>query len=166
MTTLLRTICASPLGTLTLFSDDDGICRLDFDCRMDIDRLNPWGDDVSWRAGDPFGARTALRAYFKGQTAAVNDIPLSLSGTEFQLDVWDALCDIPCGETRSYGEIAAAVGRPAAVRAVGMANNANPVGIIVPCHRVIGSNGSLTGYGGGLDKKAWLLAHEGAIVEA
>ncbi len=166
MTTLLRTTCSSPLGTLTLVSDNDGICRLDFACRMDIDRLNPWDEEVNWRTGDPFNARAALRDYFKGQTDAVNDIPLSLSGTEFQLDVWDALCDIPCGETRSYGDIAAAVGRPAAVRAVGMANNANPVGIIVPCHRVIGSNGSLTGYGGGLDKKAWLLAHEGAIVEA
>ena len=84
-------------------------------------------------------------------------------GTPFQRAVWRALREIPCGETRSYGEIARRIGRPKAVRAVGLANGANPIGIVVPCHRVIGSNGTLTGYGGGIERKRWLLAHEGKV---
>jgi methylated-DNA-[protein]-cysteine S-methyltransferase len=83
-------------------------------------------------------------------------------GTEFQRAVWTALCTIPAGQTLTYKGLAARIGKPAAIRAVGLANGANPVGIVVPCHRVIGSDGSLTGYGGGVDRKRWLLAHEGA----
>jgi O-6-methylguanine DNA methyltransferase len=101
-----------------------------------------------------------LRRYFAGEKIAFS-CPLDLRGTPFQISVWQALRDIPYGETRSYAEIAQTTGRPAAVRAVGAANGANPIAIIVPCHRVIGSNGTLTGYGGGLPTKSWLLSLEG-----
>lgn len=97
-----------------------------------------------------------LDEYFAGERKAF-DLPLCGKGTEFQKKVWAALCEIPYGETRTYGEIAAAVGNPKAARAVGMANNRNPISVIVPCHRVIGSGGKLVGYGGGLDKKKFLL---------
>jgi methylated-DNA-[protein]-cysteine S-methyltransferase len=85
-----------------------------------------------------------------------------MEGTDFQRAVWKALCTVPCGQTLSYGALARRIGRPKAVRAVGLANGANPIGIVVPCHRVIGADGTLTGYGGGLDRKRWLLAHERA----
>ena len=101
-----------------------------------------------------------LRAFFDGDINAIDDIPVETGGTPFQRDVWTALRQIPAGETWSYARLAHHVGRPAAVRAVGAANGANPIGVVVPCHRVIGADGSLTGYGGGMDRKAWLLAHE------
>jgi methylated-DNA-[protein]-cysteine S-methyltransferase len=110
---------------------------------------------------NPAGLTAALAAYFAGELTAIDGLPVAdVEGTEFQHSVWRALREIPCGETRSYGDIARRIGKPAAVRAVGLANNANPIGIVVPCHRVIGADGSLTGYGGGLDRKRWLLAHE------
>lgn len=108
------------------------------------------------------GFTDALRAYFAGDLHVIDDLPVAEQGTPFQRSVWSALRRIPCGETISYGELARRIGKPAAVRAVGLANGANPVGIVVPCHRVIGSSGDLTGYGGGLPRKRWLLAHEGA----
>ncbi|WP_110649793.1 methylated-DNA--[protein]-cysteine S-methyltransferase [Salinicola peritrichatus] len=101
-----------------------------------------------------------LHAYFQGCLSAF-DLPLAPRGTAFQCSVWQALREIPYGETRSYRELAAAIGRPQAVRAVGAANGRNPIAIIVPCHRVIGANGKLTGYAGGLPRKQWLLGHEG-----
>lgn len=100
-----------------------------------------------------------LKEYFKGQRN-VFDLPLQMKGTQFQQEVWQALQEIPYGETRTYSDIAVAIGRPKATRAVGMANHCNPLAIIVPCHRVIGKNGSLTGYAGGLEKKQALLALE------
>lgn len=103
-------------------------------------------------------AVVALHRYFDGETAF--DLPLAAEGTPFQRAVWDALVEIPAGETRSYADIARAIGRPSAVRAVGAANGRNPISIVVPCHRVIGSDASLTGYAGGVPQKAWLLAHE------
>jgi methylated-DNA-[protein]-cysteine S-methyltransferase len=109
---------------------------------------------------NPNGLTAALRAYFAGDVRAIDGLPVDLRGTAFQTSVWRALLDIPCGETTSYGELARRIGRPSAVRAVGLANGANPVGIVVPCHRVIGASGNLTGYGGGLPRKRWLLAHE------
>lgn len=117
-------------------------------------------------ADNPGGLTAALRAYFAGTLDAIRDLPVVFHGTEFQRAVWSALRTIPCGETLSYGALARRIGRPSAVRAVGLANGANPVGIVVPCHRVIGSNGTLTGYGGGLSRKRWLLAHEGALPES
>jgi len=112
------------------------------------------------RASNPGGFTAALRAYFNGDLAAIDDLPTEAPGTEFQRAVWRGLRGIPTGETISYGELARRIGKPAAVRAVGLANGANPVGIVVPCHRVIGANGTLTGYGGGLERKRWLLNHE------
>ena len=110
--------------------------------------------------------RDALDAYFEGDLEALSQIEWETNGSVFQRQVWHALFDIPAGRTMSYAALAAHIGRPAAVRAVGLANGANPVGIVVPCHRVIGANGKLTGYGGGIARKAWLLEHEGAFPQA
>jgi methylated-DNA-[protein]-cysteine S-methyltransferase len=103
---------------------------------------------------------SALAAYFDGDLHAVDSLPVGTQGTAFQTSVWRALRDIPPGRTISYGELARRVDKPAAVRAVGLANGANPIGVVIPCHRVIGADGSLTGYGGGLERKRWLLEHE------
>ena len=102
----------------------------------------------------------ALRRYFGGELSAIDEVVTHTEGTEFQRSVWDALRRIPAGETLSYSGLAAKIGRPAAVRAVGMANGSNPIPVVVPCHRVIGANASLTGFGGGLERKKWLLEHE------
>ena len=116
----------------------------------------PW----PWRGRPPSpGAREALLAYFAGERRDF-DLPLAPAGTDFQRAVWDALRAVPYGQTRTYGEIATAVGRPKAVRAVGQANHVNPLPIFIPCHRVVGKNGALTGYAGGLDLKRALLALE------
>jgi methylated-DNA-[protein]-cysteine S-methyltransferase len=108
------------------------------------------------------GIRAALERYFAGDLFALDGLPVATNGTAFQQTVWRALRAIPAGTTLSYGALAIRIGKPQAMRAVGLANGANPVGIVVPCHRVIGANGTLTGYGGGLPRKRWLLAHEGA----
>ena len=108
----------------------------------------------------PSMARRATEAYFEGHLAAIDELQVTTAGTPFQRAVWAALRTIPAGDTTTYGCLAIKLGRPKAMRAVGMANGANPVGVIVPCHRVIGANGSLTGYGGGVDRKRWLLRHE------
>lgn len=103
---------------------------------------------------------TAIHDYFKGHLQSLSDIPTETSGSDFQRRVWRALMKISAGTTQTYGELAKALGKPSASRAVGLANGANPIAIIVPCHRVIGANGKLTGYGGGLERKRWLLEHE------
>jgi methylated-DNA-[protein]-cysteine S-methyltransferase len=150
----------TPIGTLALVADDTGrLHALGFTeghARMERQLRDP----ALGRASDPGGLSTALRAYFAGELEALDDLPIAPKGTEFQLSVWRALREIPCGETRSYREIAHRIGNPAAVRAVGLANGKNPIGVVVPCHRVIGSTGKLVGYGGGLERKRWLLAHE------
>ncbi len=107
--------------------------------------------------------RQNINRYFDGDFNALDTLETKTNGTEFQQEVWAALRTIPVGKTASYAELSCMVGRPKAVRAVGLANGANPIGIVVPCHRVIGANGTLTGYGGGLDRKEWLLRHEGAL---
>ena len=109
---------------------------------------------------DPNKLTKAISRYFGGELTAIDNLPVHTAGTPFQRDVWQALRKIPCGTTVSYSKLAEQIGRPAAVRAVGLANGSNPVGVVVPCHRVIGSNGSLTGYGGGIERKRWLLQHE------
>jgi methylated-DNA-[protein]-cysteine S-methyltransferase len=111
-------------------------------------------------ARNPHDLSAAISNYFAGDLGVIDRLPVQTGGTEFQKEVWHALREIPCGTTTSYGELARRIGRPAAVRAVGLANGANPVAVVVPCHRVIGSNGSLTGYGGGIERKRWLLDHE------
>ena len=111
-------------------------------------------------AQNPHGLTDAIGRYFAGELRVIDTLPVQMVGTSFQRDVWQALRTIPCGSTISYGALAQQIGRPSAVRAVGLANGSNPIPIVVPCHRVIGSNGSLTGYGGGLQRKRWLLEHE------
>jgi methylated-DNA-[protein]-cysteine S-methyltransferase len=154
--TVCRTV-PSPVGPLVLAGIDGILTSL----RMTDQTHPPEGRD-SWRA-DPTAfpqAIAQLDAYFAGELTQF-DIAIQLGGTEFQQRVWNALVEIPYGETISYGELAARVGRPGAARAVGLANGHNPIAIVVPCHRVIGANGSLTGYGGGLERKQSLLALEG-----
>lgn len=154
----------SPLGEILLVSDDQGALRAldfhDFEPRMHkLLRRYQGGDElVPGRA--PAAIRQALADYFDGAPEALEGIVVASGGTEFQRLVWRALREIPLGATTSYGELAAAIGRPGASRAVGLANGANPVSIVVPCHRVIGADGRLTGYGGGLPRKRWLIEHE------
>ncbi|MGD0314004.1 MAG: methylated-DNA--[protein]-cysteine S-methyltransferase [Acidimicrobiales bacterium] len=146
----------SPVGPITLAGHGGTITNL----RM-VDQTHPPPDQAEWRS-EPSAFPDAveqLHAYFDGDLTEF-DLALDLQGTLFQRQVWNALIEIPYGETQSYGEIAQRVGKPGAARAVGMANGHNPIGIIVPCHRVIGADGSLTGYGGGLDRKRILLQLE------
>ena len=157
---------ASPVGEVLLVVDAGGAVRaLDFHDYEDrlrrLLRLH-YGAVVLTEGRAPEAVRRAVEAYFAGDLAAFDAIRVETGGTAFQRAVWRALRDIPAGETRTYGQLAQAVGSPKAVRAVGLANGANPVGVIVPCHRVIGANGTLTGYAGGLERKRWLLAHEAA----
>lgn len=153
----------SPIGPLTAAERGGRVCLLHFGADgPEIDRRFE-----RWYPGEPrarqrvSAAVPALRRYFDGQLDALDTIPVELNGTEFQKKVWQALRRIPCGTATSYAELARRIGSASAVRAVGAANGANPVAVIVPCHRVIGSDGSLIGYGGGLERKQWLLAHEG-----
>jgi methylated-DNA-[protein]-cysteine S-methyltransferase len=149
-------ICSSPIGEIRLVADDSGIRELQLPGSFEAP-----GDSFASGAGAAWleQATEQLGAYFAGELREF-ELPLSLRGTAFQLQVWRALADIPYARTESYGSVAARVGNPRAGRAVGMANNKNPIAIVLPCHRVIGSNGALVGYGGGLDMKHWLLAHE------
>lgn len=157
----------TPLGELAVVADTDGMARATFwpdrEDRLKRSLEIHYGTDgfTLTPARDPGGLSTALTAYFAGDLRAIDGLPVATGGTDFQRSVWAALRGIPCGTTVSYAEIARRIGRPSAVRAVGLANGANPVGVVVPCHRVIGASGALTGYGGGMDRKRWLLAHEG-----
>jgi methylated-DNA-[protein]-cysteine S-methyltransferase len=158
---------ATPIGTMLVVTDEQRSLRaLDWDdheARMHrLLRLHYGRDEVTLAEGrSPASVRGPLEAYFEGDLAAIEPLPVVTAGTPFQRDVWAALRAIPAGETLSYGALAAKIARPAAVRAVGLANGANPVGVVVPCHRVIGKDSSLTGYGGGIERKRWLLSHEG-----
>ena len=165
----------SPVGYWMVRRDEKGICQIDTrtyyeeevkeikasaGCYQGRDKAVAVFDG----AFDPLLAEAArqLHEYFTGERKAF-DLPLSIKGTDFQQAVWNALMDVPYGETRTYGEIAKAIGKPKAARAVGMANNRNPVSIVIPCHRIIGADGSLTGYGGGLNAKEFLLKLEGTL---
>jgi len=159
---LLLDRVATPIGELLLVADAPGtLLMLEF-----ADKPERWrpsfascfGDLVGTR--DPSGLSSALARYFDGDLDALDGIETDAAGTAFQHSVWTALRKIPAGTTTTYGSLAKALGKPAATRAVGLANGANPIAIVVPCHRVIGSKGSLTGYGGGLERKSWLLDHE------
>ena len=169
LTTLQRHTIASPLGLLLLAASEHGLAGIWFD---DQQHRPPDATVAAWRENPQHPllqqAAQQLGAYFQSPGATQPfDLPLDLSaGTAFQQAVWRALLDIPTGETRSYGQVAQAVGKPSAVRAVGAAIGRNPLGIIVPCHRVVGSNGALTGYAGGLHRKTALLAREGASIGA
>ncbi|MFJ8005991.1 methylated-DNA--[protein]-cysteine S-methyltransferase [Streptomyces fagopyri] len=151
-----HTITDSPYGPLTLVADDGLLCGL----YMVGQRHRPPQEDFGERDDSLLAEpKRQLAAYFAGGLEEF-DVPMRLAGTPFQRSVWDQLVRIPYGEIRSYGELADALGNPKASRAVGLANGRNPVGIIVPCHRVVGADGSLTGYGGGLDRKRRLLDFE------
>jgi methylated-DNA-[protein]-cysteine S-methyltransferase len=155
----------SPVGTLTVAERAGRVCLLHFGPDGPaIDKMfDRWYPGES-RVRQPIvGIRDLLSRYFAGDVGVLDTIPVELNGTPFQKTVWQALRRIPGGTTISYAELAKRIGEPSAVRAVGTANGANPVAVIVPCHRVIGSNGKLTGYGGGLDRKQWLLEHEGVV---
>ncbi|MGA3399207.1 MAG: methylated-DNA--[protein]-cysteine S-methyltransferase [Acetobacteraceae bacterium] len=158
---------ATPTGTMLLLTDAGEHARaLDWEDHAarvhQLLRLQYGAVRLEPKAGVS-RIRRAIEAYFAGVLAAVADLPVITAGTAFQREVWAALRAIPLGETTTYGRLANQLGRPQAMRAVGMANGSNPVSIIVPCHRVIGANASLTGYGGGLERKRWLLRHEGAL---
>lgn len=161
---------STPVGDVLLVTDADGAVRaldfVDYEPRMMrlLGRHAPGATLVAGRA--PEAVRDAVEGYFAGEAGALDGLVVKTGGTAFQTAVWAALRAIPAGETRSYGQLAAAVGSPRAVRAAGLANGQNPVAIIVPCHRVIGANGTLTGYAGGLERKRWLLAHEGVAAQA
>lgn len=157
-----HTIIDSPLGPLTAVDGDGALAGLylaEQRHRPDPARFGPRDDSVL-----P-ALREQLAAYFAGELRRF-DLPLATGGTPFQRDVWAALRDVPYGTTCTYGDLAAALGRPTAVRAVGAANGRNPVCLVVPCHRVVGAAGALTGYAGGVERKAWLLAHERGRVQA
>jgi methylated-DNA-[protein]-cysteine S-methyltransferase len=165
---LHRATIATPIGDMLALASDAALCALEFVAprqrqhRLD-GRLRRWFPKHTIVDGDApaiAGTRAWLARYFDGETADISGLPLEMYGAPFERRVWTALREIPPGRTRSYGAIAAALESPGAARAVGMANGANPIAIIVPCHRVIGANGTLTGYGGGLDRKTWLLNHE------
>lgn len=158
---------SSPVGPLALFADGDRLVACAFDPRESLDEVRPWlarklGEHDVRDARDPAGAATRLKHYFRGDLHAIDDQPLALHGTPFQERVWKGLTRIPAGTTLGYGAFAKKLGVPNAFRAVGAANGANPIAVFVPCHRVLAADGTLHGYGGGLDKKRWLLEHEGA----
>ncbi len=162
----------TPVGTMLLITDTAGTLRVadfhDYDARMHKLLARHYGTEgvgyLISRAPTPAPISEAFSAYFAGDLSAIDRVPVATGGTDFQREVWGALRTIPAGTTISYGKLAEQIGKPAAVRAVGLANGANPIAIVVPCHRVIGANNSLTGYGGGLPRKQWLLEHEGVMM--
>jgi len=153
---LYWTVIDTPIDSLLLIGDETGLRHLHFEPHRP-----PPGLDRDDDALAPVVAQ--LTEYFAGERLLF-DLPLSPTGTPFQTKVWMALRDIPYGRTSSYGELASELGQPTASRAVGLANGRNPLAVIVPCHRVIGANGSLTGFGGGIERKRWLLEHERAVL--
>lgn len=162
----------TPIGELILIADGDGKLRAidwsDHEPRMRqlLDRQYGRSAYTLRPKRDPAGLSSAMRRYFKGDLGVIAGLPVATAGTPFQRSVWRALRKIRPGTTISYADLARRIGRPRAVRAAGLANGQNPVSIVVPCHRVIGSDGTLTGYGGGLPRKKWLLSHEGVSVAA
>jgi len=162
--TLILDRMETPIGTALVITDQGGVLRAfnwsDYEPDMQSWIARRYAGVTLTEGRGPL--RPAFVAYFAGDRNALASVAWEGAGTAFQRQVWAALCLIPAGETWSYARLAEHIGRPTAVRAVGLANGSNPVALVVPCHRVIGSNGSLTGYGGGLHRKRWLLRHEGA----
>ena len=156
---------AAPFAELLIVTDSDGVLRAldfsDYATRMQRLLARHYGIVDLVEGAAPAAIVAALNAYFAGDLAALSAIPVATGGSDFQRQVWAALRAIPAGTTSGYGALAARIGRPGAARAVGLANGSNPIGIVVPCHRVIGASGALTGYAGGVERKRWLLAHEG-----
>jgi O-6-methylguanine DNA methyltransferase len=160
---LLLSRAPSPIGEILLVTDGTRLCALEFEDyaeRMCASLRRQYHNQTPTPGPDPTDTTACLAAYFAGDLTAIDRLPVAAAGTAFQNQVWAALRQIPAGATTNYARLATSIGRPTAIRAVGAANGANPISIVVPCHRVIGANGSLTGYGGGLERKAWLLKHE------
>ncbi len=157
---------ATPIGEMLIVADEKGKLRaagwMDGEGEMHHFLRRYYGDGSFHiePGSNPNGLTDAISRYFAGEIEAIDDLQVQMAGTPFQLKVWRALREIPSGTTVSYGKLAARIGQPKSARAVGLATGANPVGVVVPCHRVIGSDGSLTGYGGGIERKRWLLEHE------
>lgn len=153
----------SPIGRILLVSDGTALHALDFEAfeARALRLLQRYHGPCELVPGRAAGVAERIAAYFAGELTALDTIPVETGGSAFQRRVWRGLRRIPAGSTMSYGRLAAEIGAPTASRAVGLANGANPIALVIPCHRVIGANGSLTGYGGGLERKAWLLRHEG-----
>jgi len=161
---LLRDVIASPIGDILIVSDGQHLCALDYaDYEQRMLKLLKarYGDFHFTHATDPGGFSSRVKAYLAGDFSSFDNISVSTGGTAFQQEVWTALRTIPVGTVLTYGGLANQLNRPNASRAVGLANSLNPVAIVLPCHRVIGANASLTGYAGGLERKHWLLEHEG-----
>jgi methylated-DNA-[protein]-cysteine S-methyltransferase len=160
----------TPIGRMLIVLDEEERLRAidweDYEARMQRLLRIHYGADAARQMlpATPSSASRALQAYFDGDLDAISRLPAATNGTPFQRAVWDALRGIPAGQTLTYQTLATRIGRPTATRAVGLANGANPIGVVIPCHRVIGANGALTGYGGGLHRKRWLLSHEGVSV--
>jgi methylated-DNA-[protein]-cysteine S-methyltransferase len=157
----------SEIGPIVIVTNARALCALDFaDCEERLKELltRRFEEIVLRHEDNPLGVSERVRAYFAGELHSLEDVVVDPGGTEFQQMVWSALRRIPVGATRTYGQLAASIGRPTASRAVGLANSLNPVAIAIPCHRVIGRNASLTGYAGGLPRKQWLLRHEGVLL--
>jgi methylated-DNA-[protein]-cysteine S-methyltransferase len=158
---------ATPIGEMVLIAHDGVLLLLEFDDAKDRymrEMRARFGDVKLQPANNPFGLSACVRAYFAGELHAIEGVLTDGGGTEFEQQVWNELRRIPSGTTVSYGSIARKLGDIGLSRAVGTANGKNPIAIVVPCHRVIGSDGSMTGYGGGLHRKEWLLRHEGALL--
>ena len=165
MKELLTDAIESPIGKIIIVADEGKMIALDFadyEERL-MKLLKRRYDAIEFKPTiDPFGFSTRVKNYLAGDFKSLATIPVSTGGTAFQQQVWQALRDIPTGQTLTYSQLAAKIGRPKATRAVGMTNSLNPIAIVLPCHRVVGANHSLTGYAGGLERKHWLLRHEGA----
>lgn len=162
---LVRIDVSSPVGAIQVYCTATAVAGLLFVERDRTEIEREFGAFEVEPAADALGVRGALERYFGGDIQALEDVPAqALHGTAFQREVWAALREIKPGETTTYGALARKLGRDGAQRAVGAANGANPIGLIVPCHRVIGTANKLTGYGGGIDRKHWLLRHEGALL--
>ena len=154
----------SPIGNILIVVDGERLCSLDYadyEPRMITLLQRRYGPIHLVRTTDPSGFSSRIRAYLEGDYRCLDTIPVSTGGTAFQQEVWSALRTIPPGTTMTYGGLAEKLGRPTAYRAVGGANALNPIPIVLPCHRLVGANASLTGYGGGIERKHWLLRHEG-----
>ena len=164
MNTIALATVDSPIGELTVAARGSRVCLVHFGpvSKYVKSALATWYPDAPVEPGDdPGGVVSVLVRYFGGDLASLEEVEVELHGTPFQQRVWNALRTVAAGTTTSYAKLAGRVRAPAAVRAVAAANGANPVAVILPCHRIIGINGSPTGYGGGLDRKRWLLHHEG-----
>jgi methylated-DNA-[protein]-cysteine S-methyltransferase len=167
MKELLVDTIESPIGKIIIVVDEGRMCALDFEEyeeRM-LKLLRRRYANFEFRQTDnPYGFSQCVKDYLAGDFSRLDAIAVSTGGTPFQQQVWSALREIPTGHTFTYSQLAETIGRPKAVRAVGMTNSLNPIAIVLPCHRVVGANASLTGYAGGLERKHWLLRHEGALL--